>query len=49
MAMPYTVAHVDDAVCHEPAASEEDAASTTRPFATLKAQMEKLEKDTNIE
>ena len=40
MAMPLAATHIDDAVCHEPEAIEEDSGDRIRPFAALKSQME---------
>ena len=40
IAMPLAALHVDDSACEGPAIEVEERGSTTRPFASLKAQME---------
>jgi uncharacterized metal-binding protein YceD (DUF177 family) len=41
MAMPYAAMHVDDDVCRGPGEKVSEPGDKTRPFAALKAQMEK--------
>jgi uncharacterized metal-binding protein YceD (DUF177 family) len=41
MAMPYAAMHVDDDICRGPGEKVSEPGDNTRPFAALKAQMEK--------
>ena len=41
MAMPYAAMHVDDDVCRGPGEKVSEPGDKTRPFAALKAQMER--------